>query len=104
MTDSKQAWGFGRIKFLEKFSLIEKAKLSGWPLSMIYREYQDELNITYVQFTKYVKRYFGQTDEKLTIEKKTKPLPVVSPHGPLSHPPEQPGFHYQSKLDKSKLI
>lgn len=104
MIDKKSSWGYGRIKFLEKFDLIKKSIDSGWPVSMVYRKYEKDVNITYGQFCKYVNKFIYNklkisNDVDISGEVKT-----YKPKAPLSYQPEASTFNYQPGYDKHKLI
>lgn len=104
MINKKSSWGCGRIQFLEKFDLIKKSIDSGWPVSMVYRKHEKDVNITYGQFCKYVNKFIynkSKTSSDVDISREIK---TDKSKEPLSHQPEASTFNYQSGYDKHKLI
>ncbi len=60
-TPSKKHRGAGRVPFLAHLQSIRSMVEAGWPLSAVYEKHQDVLEISYIQFTRYVGRYIPKT-------------------------------------------
>ena len=58
----KRVKGAGRVGFLVKQDEFARMIEEGHPLRAIYNKHQDVLDISYSQFTRYVKRYIRTAD------------------------------------------
>jgi uncharacterized protein DUF5338 len=62
---TKPRLGAGRVAFLARKEAIAKKIEAGYPLIMIYREYENLLPIGYAQFSKYANKYLKSKPEEL---------------------------------------
>ena len=57
--------GAGKVAFLARQTSIKKMVDEGYPLTVIYKKYGKELNISYGQFTRYVNKHIrSRLDEE----------------------------------------
>lgn len=64
-TPTKRYKGEGRVSFLANLDSIRKGVDEGWPLQAIYDRHKDRLNIQYMQFHRYVRKYItGEPSQK----------------------------------------
>lgn len=83
---SKKHKGVGRVSFLAHLQPIKKMVEEGWPYTAIYEKYQDQLGMSYIQFTRYIGQYITGASEakpKVAISKETdiskqEETPVIS--------------------------
>jgi hypothetical protein len=105
---SKRPWGAGRVAFLALLESVKSDVNEGWSLKEVYRRYAERLaNITYSQFTYYVRRHItGETDVKTTRRRTpsktaTRPIGGNEPTKPAIGSPQ---FQYNPVSDPKKLI
>ena len=61
----EEKWkGAGRIAFLAHIGEIDALLTRGWPLRAVYRKYEANLQVGYVQFTRYVAEFARRGDLK----------------------------------------
>lgn len=108
---SKRPWGAGRVAFLALLESVKSDIDEGWSLKEVYRRYSERLaNITYSQFTYYVRRHItGETDVKTTRRRATskvttKPIGDGGPAKPAKPAIGSPQFQYNPVSDPKKLI
>lgn len=65
---TKPRLGAGRVAFLARKEAIAKRIEEGYPLLMIYREYESLLPIGYAQFSKYANKYLKRKPEEPETE------------------------------------
>ena len=73
--------GQNLVPFLAHLEKIRAEHEAGWPVKAIYNRYASELDMSYIQFTRYVNRY---------IRKTQKPLPEAPVKSNASKPPIVP--------------
>lgn len=57
METSSRRHGMGRVAFLSRLTIVEGRICAGYPLASIYKDFREELGISYSQFSRYVNRY-----------------------------------------------
>src|SRR5690349_4855046 len=57
VTAPKKHRGSGRVPFLANLEAIKNEVDQGWPLSATYEKFKEKLDISYIQFTRYVRKY-----------------------------------------------
>ena len=53
----KRYKGEGRVSFLANLESIRNEVEAGWPLQAVYDRHKDRLNIQYMQFHRYVRKF-----------------------------------------------
>lgn len=108
--------GVGRVAFLAHLDPIQTELAQGWPVKAIYLRYAEQLEMSYQQFARYVRRYLKANPAAQAVhaaqpeQAPTTPAPAPvqeapSPTGPKRLDVEMPRFHYDPKpLDKDDLI
>lgn len=95
--------GAGRVAFLARKAAIEKMIGEGYPLIFIYEKHSRELNISYSQFARYVRKYIrsephGNERKEPAARMEPGPAPVKLPD--IEQEPEQATAAAKKKLEK----
>jgi hypothetical protein len=53
----KEDAAMGRVRFFAQLPLVREKVIAGYALSVIYRQFQDALGISYSQFRRYVSQH-----------------------------------------------
>ncbi len=65
----KRYKGEGRVSFLANLDSIRNEVEAGWPLQAVYDRHKDRLNIQYMQFHRYVRKYItGETPRQKNMK------------------------------------
>jgi hypothetical protein len=93
--------GAGRVAFLARKAAIEKMIGEGYPLIFIYEKHSRELNISYSQFARYVRKYIRSEPHEPRKQEpvmESGPAPVKLPD--IEQEPEQATTAAKRKLEK----
>jgi len=70
----KRYKGEGRVRFLANLDSIRNEVEAGWPLQAVYDRHKDRLNIQYMQFHRYVRKYItGETPRQQNMKGMAQP-------------------------------
>lgn len=94
--------GAGRVAFLARKAAIEKMIGEGYPLIFIYEKHSRELNISYSQFARYVRKFIrSSTHETERINPALPDEAVETGIDPSSPPKKKPAIKQESEQDES---
>jgi hypothetical protein len=106
--------GLGRVRFLAHLDRIRASVTMGYPLRLIYEEHREELDTSYCQFARYVKKFIRPPDSPSSRKTPGTPLPQESGRKPdgsaatqIPKAPNvegQPGFRYQPAAGDDDLV
>lgn len=81
-SSEKKFRGEGRVQFLTHKDTIRQEIEQGWSVTAVYERHKAKLNISYMQFSRYVQRFITGTPEKKTPQQavaNVKPKPEAIP-------------------------
>lgn len=66
---TKKYRGSGRVPFLANLETFKQEINQGWPIRAVYDRYAEKLDISYAQFSRYVKKYITGAFQEKPAEK-----------------------------------
>jgi hypothetical protein len=104
----KEDAGMGRVRFFAQLPLVREKVTQGYALSVIYRQYQSVLGISYSQFRRYVSQHVRPAKPRDTANPIVSAAPIPQARDAAPQPPSAPrGFEYdpsRALKDRDKLI
>jgi len=91
--------GQNLVPFLAHLEKVRPEIEAGWPIKAVYQRYEATLDMSYIQFTRYVNRYIKQN---ASIPKAK--APVVKQVAPPSEPVQSPPVTSASTESPSKSV
>ncbi len=95
---SRKMRGQNLVPFLAHLEKVRPEIEAGWPIKAVYQRYEATLDMSYIQFTRYVNRYIKQnaTAPKAkapVMEQAAPPSKSVQPSSVTQTPAESPSTH-----------
>src|ERR1017187_525373 len=98
----------GRVRFFAQLPLVREKVTQGYALSVIYRQYQVVLGISYSQFRRYVSQHVRPAKPRATENSIVGSAPTAQARNAAPQPPSAPRrFEYdpsRALKDRDKLI
>lgn len=102
--ETKKYRGGGRVSFLAHLESFKLELNQGWPMRAVYDRHSEKLNMSYMQFSRYVHKYItGPVSESSApVKEKDQPIVVATPAVNLASSPSR--LNDASQLDDSELF
>lgn len=87
----KKFRGEGRVQFLSHQETFRQEIEKGWPLTAVYERHKEKLDISYMQFSRYVQRFItGKTTAPGKTIKQPSAAQDLQPESVIAKPRPQP--------------